>query len=98
MKVFWTPRALADLIAISRFIALDNPRVARQFAAKLKRRAESLRRLPNRGRIVPELGRADIRELVEENYRIAYRVKKSTLEILMITEGHRLLQHEEFGE
>jgi len=93
MKVLWTPRAIADLKAISRFIAKDNPHVARIFAGKLKRRAESLCRLPMRGRVVPELGRDNIREIIERNYRIAYRIGKDSITILTIFEGHKLLQH-----
>ena len=91
MKVFWTPRAIGDLKEVSRFIGKDNPHVARLFADKLKRRAESLSRFPKRGRIVSELGREDIREVIAGNYRIAYRVKKNSLDILTIFEGHRLI-------
>ncbi len=92
MKVFWSPRAVEDLKEIARFIGKDNPRVARLFADKLKRRAESLSRFPKRGRIVPELGRDDIREIIEGNYRIAYRVRKDSADILTIFEAHRLLR------
>jgi len=98
MRVIWPPRAIEDLKTISRFIAVDNPQAARRFAAKLKRRAESLCRFPNRGRMVPEIGREDVREIIEGNYRIVYRVKKDRLDILTIFEGHKPLQSADPGK
>ncbi len=91
MKVRWTSRAVKDLKSIARYIAKDDPTAARRFADKLKRRAESVGRFPNRGRIAPELGRDDVRELIEGNYRIIYRVQKSAVEILTLFEGHKQL-------
>ena len=98
MKVLWTPGAIEDLKAIARFISTDNPQAARRFADKLKRRAESLCRFPNRGGIVLEIGRDDVRELVEGNYRIVYRVRKDAVHLLTIFEGHKLLQPTKFNE
>lgn len=89
MKVRWTPRAVEDLKTISRFIATDIPAVARVFAARLKSRAESACRFPNRGRMMPELGRKDVRELLEGNYRIVYRVLDDAVDILTLFEGHK---------
>ncbi len=91
MKVRWTPRAVEDLKSIARFIGLDNPAASRRFADKLKRRAESVRRFPNRGRVVSEFDREDVRELIEGNYRIVYRVKKDAISILSLFEGHKQL-------
>lgn len=98
MKVFWTPRAIEDLKLISRFIEMDNPQAARRFSDKLKRRTESLFRFPRRGRIVPEVGRDDVREIIEGNYRIAYRVKKNSVDILTLFEGHRFFQNIDSNE
>ena len=92
MKVRWTPPAVEDLKSISRYIAKDNPAAARRFADKLKRRAESAGRFPKRGRIVPELARDDLRELIEGNYRIVYRVTQDSVEILTLFEGHKQLE------
>jgi len=90
MKVRWTPRAVEDLKTISRYIGRNDPAAARQFADKLQRRAESVRRFPNRGRTPPEVDSEDIRELIEGNYRIVYRVLKDAVHILTLFEGYRL--------
>lgn len=92
MKVRWTPRAAEDLVAIASYIAEDNPTVARTYAAKLKAIAESVARFPNRGRMMPEVGRADVRELLEGNYRIVYRVLDDRCDILTILEGRKLFE------
>jgi len=92
MRVLWTPRALEDLKSIARHIAGDDPAAARRFAHRLKERAESVATFPRRGRIVPEFGRADIRELIEGNYRIVYRVLEDEIHLLTIFEAHKLLQ------
>lgn len=91
MNVVWTPGAVQALRDVARYIGRDDPAVARRFAAKLRRRADSLARFPKRGRVIPEYGRDDLRELIEGNYRIAYRIRGKSVEILSITEGHRLL-------
>ncbi len=48
--------------------------------------------MPRAGRIVPELGREDIREVLEGTYRIVYQIKGSTIDVLVVFEGHRLLR------
>jgi plasmid stabilization system protein ParE len=90
MKVRWTPRAAEDLVAIARYIAEDNPTAARTHAARLKAIAESVAHFPNRGRVMPEVGRPDVRELLEGNYRIVYRVFGDRCDILTLFEGHKL--------
>jgi toxin ParE1/3/4 len=92
MKVFWIPRAVEDLKEVARYIGKDNPRTARLFADRLKRRAESLVRFPKRGKIVPEFSRDELREIIQGNYRIVYRLRENALDILAIFEAHRLLQ------
>jgi len=44
--------------------------------------------------VVPELSFEQIRELIYKNYRIVYLVKKNSIEVLTIFEGHQLLDKE----
>ena len=44
------------------------------------------------GRIVPELGIAEIREIVYRNFRIIYRLKENILEIARIIHGSHNLR------
>lgn len=50
--VIYSEKALADLHETTKFIAADGAEVAAKFANRLVDLAESLRRLPERGRAV----------------------------------------------
>jgi addiction module RelE/StbE family toxin len=90
MKIMWTNEALARLRDIKRYIAQNNPDRATLFIQKIIDRTEILITSPQIGRIVPEISRPDIRELIFKNYRIVYRIKNDFIEILTVFEGHRL--------
>ena len=95
MRLFWTETAKQDLRTIRRYIAIDNPTAAKRWVDRLRTRARKALLAPFTGRIVPELLRDDIRELIEGNYRIVYQVFEDRLVVLTVFEGHRLLPREE---
>ncbi len=95
MKIFWTKEALLRLQEIEDYISKDNPVVAIEFVDKLISIAETIIDNPEKGRIVPELSLENIRELLHRNYRIVYLVKKNSIDILTVFEGHQLLKREE---
>jgi plasmid stabilization system protein ParE len=73
-KVILTPQSIVDLEEIISFIASDNPNRAGTFGHELIDRALSVTELPERGRVVPEIGDAAVREIVHGNYRIIYEI------------------------
>ncbi|MBN2356679.1 type II toxin-antitoxin system RelE/ParE family toxin [candidate division KSB1 bacterium] len=91
MKIMWTDEALARLREIRRYIAQNNPERATLFIQKIIDRTEILINSPQIGRMVPEISRPDIRELIYKNFRIVYRIKNDSIEILTVFEGHMLL-------
>jgi toxin ParE1/3/4 len=96
MKLIWTQEALEKLTEIEAFIATDNPVRTITFVDALIGHAEKM--LPGKpllGRIVPEIAHPEIRELLFKKYRIVYRIKTKTVEILTVFEGHRLLSLDE---
>ncbi len=95
MKIFWTKEALLRLQEIEEYISKDNPIVAVEFVDKIISVAETIIINPGKGRIVPELSLENIRELIHKNYRIVYLVKKNSVDILTVFEGHQLLKEEE---
>jgi addiction module RelE/StbE family toxin len=97
MKIFWTREALARLREINSYISKDNPEASEVFVNDLVSAAESLAQYPERGRVVPELTIETIRELIYKNYRIVYLIKKKSIEILTVFEGHRLLKRKEIS-
>jgi toxin ParE1/3/4 len=98
MKILWTRESLDRLTEIEEFIAKDNAARAVKFVDDIIAHAESvLTGEPRIGRIVPEISNPAIRELLFRKYRIVYRVNKSSVEILTVFEGHRLLRVGETG-
>ncbi len=90
-EVRWTPQAAADLDAIADFIARDSQYYARLFVLDVILAVERLNQFRELGRIVPETNNPTIRELILGNYRIVYRLRSDTAEILTIYHGSRLL-------
>ena len=84
MKIIWSPLAIEQVQDIASYIALDKPIVAVQWAEKIFNSVDLLSEQPNSGRVVPEISRKEIRELVLENYRLIYKVKTNKILILAV--------------
>jgi addiction module RelE/StbE family toxin len=95
MKLVWTKEALLRLLEIEEYISRDNPVAAVDFIDKLISLTETLVDNPKKGRVVPELSLENIRELLFRNYRTVYLVKKRSVEVLTVFEGHQLLKKDE---
>lgn len=65
---------------------------AKRFIAKLINRVDQLIEFPESGRVVPEKNSPDIRELIEGNYRIFYRLQRETITILRIHNSARKIK------
>ena len=87
MKVVWNGDALDDLESIRAWIARERPWAAQYVLQDLVGRIVTLQTFPALGRIVPEYGRADLRELVIRPYRVVYRLDKSRISILRVWDG-----------
>lgn len=98
MKVVWTERAAASLEEIGSYIATDDPVAARRWLTRLMKRAELAGTLPLAGRVVPEIGRDDVREVFVRRYRIVYQVLADTVAILTVFEGSRLLRDSDLDD
>ena len=90
-QVRWTPQASDDLDAIAEFIAADSPHFAALFVIGVLESVERLVDFPQYGRVVPEIGDAAVREIILGNYRLIYRLRGGTAEILTVYHGARLL-------
>ena len=95
MRVVWTRQAFQRLAEIEDFIARENPRAVEKNTERRIARTGSLAVHPQLGRVVPEVPGGNLRELVEGNYRIVYRVRGDILEVLTVFEGHHLLPKED---
>ncbi len=87
--VRWTAPARADLKKIFAYIAEDSKYYARRVVQNIVEKTEALSDLPEIGRVVPEIGQENIRELMVYSYRLVYEIKNPDVEILAIIHGKR---------
>lgn len=73
-KIVWTDLSVFDLKEIFDYISKDSKRYAANQVRRIKARTLILKTNPMTGRVVPEIEINEIRELIEGNYRIVYRV------------------------
>jgi toxin ParE1/3/4 len=95
-KIYWTRQSREDLRAIRDFIARDAPKTAAAYVRRLRHSVERLRQLPHSGQVVPELQREELREVLQGNYRIIYRVGDRRVDVLTVYHAARLLDESNF--
>ncbi len=90
VKIVWTDLSVFELKEIFDYVSFDSKRHAKNQVERIKSKTLILKSMPDVGRIVPELENSEIRELLEGNYRIVYRIKtKNLIEILTVHHSSR---------
>jgi len=89
-KVRWSQEAVERLKEQGQYVAFHNPKAAKALLRRLRKRVQELKEFPLMGRVVPELEREDIREVVEKRHRIVYQITEDYIEILTIFETRQL--------
>ncbi len=95
MKIIWSPLAVDRASEIAEYIAQDNPTAAENWVNAVFAHVEQLKKLPESGRIVPEINNNFFRELMYGNYRIIYRIEGNRVSILTIRHGKQILPVDE---
>ncbi len=87
MNIIWSPLVAVEQVRdIASYIALDKPSAAEQWAEEIFNSVARLSEFPDSGRVVPEINRSEIREIIKGNYRVVYKVKpKGLLYVLCVT-------------
>lgn len=98
MKLIWTELAVEKLEEFADYIALDKPLAALMWVEGIQRSVIKLTNFPQLGREVPEIRRSDIREIIDENYRIIYRVETERISILTIRHSKQLLNQKDIAK
>lgn len=88
-RVVWTESAWQELECAAHFIARDSPTYAAALVSEARSAARSLRLFPRKGRIVPEIGDENIRELIVKSYRLIYEFEEGRATILAFLHGSR---------
>ncbi|WP_188933861.1 type II toxin-antitoxin system RelE/ParE family toxin [Puia dinghuensis] len=71
-KVVWSPRAIKDITEIAEYIAKDSLQYAKAQVRLFLEEGEGLQHHPFRGRVVPEIGLTNIRQVLCGLQRFAF--------------------------
>ncbi len=90
VRINWTLQAKCDLKNIADYISNDSVRYAKLQVVKIRTKTTILKSHDKIGKIVPEIDKQNIRELIEGNYRIIYKiVSENQIDILTIHHASR---------
>ena len=92
VAIIWTEYALEDLKLIHEYISKDSKVYADRQVEKIIKRVDQVSNFPKSGRIVPEFSTESLRELIEGNYRIIYRISSDKIAIVRIHHAARQLK------
>ena len=90
----WSPRAKSRLLGCMRYIAEESqdwPTVI-NWRDRVYAAVEQLTDFHESGSFVRELNRADIRQVIVGDYRVIYRVKRKTPEVISVRHCRFLIQ------
>lgn len=90
VQINWTNQAKEDLKSIAEYISIDSIRYAKLQIKKIRERTQVLKSFQKSGRVVLEIGDENIRELIEGQFRIIYKVcSASKIDILTVYHSAR---------
>ena len=93
VEVRWAPQAIDDINNIAEYIAKDSIKYAKIQSERFFEATEILLTRPSVGRIVPEVNKPNIRELILGNYRIIYKIiSTNRIDILTIHHSARRIK------
>lgn len=95
MKIIWSPLAVDQARDIASYIAMDKPAVAEQWIDVIFDSVARLTDFPNSGRVVPEIKRNNIREIVQGNYRVIYKIEETRILVLLVKSYRQKLEQNE---
>jgi plasmid stabilization system protein ParE len=98
VKIVWSPLAIDRAYEAAAYIAGDNPAAALRWLDGLFKVTDRLSTFPESGRVVPEIGLPEFREVVyRPAYRVIYRIEKGHVSILTVRNFAQLLDVSELA-
>lgn len=88
-KVLWTKPAFQDLQSIKDYISRDSVYYSEKFTTDIIMATERLSQFPQSGRMAPEIGEENTREIIYGSYRIMYQIRREAIYITQVTHGKR---------
>lgn len=92
VRIRFTKQSLFDLKEIYDYISYDSKKYAQYQILKIRNRTKILKEQIYSGKIVEEYNDENIREIIEGNYRIIYKIlSNERIDIITIHHGARSL-------
>jgi toxin ParE1/3/4 len=92
-RISFAASAVNDLEGIRAwYIELEVPEVGERLLQEVIAAVERLADFPESGRVVPEFGLAQLREVIHPPFRIVYRVDKARVRIVRVWRSERLMR------
>ncbi len=89
-RITFAVSAVQDLEAIRTWYAEQQiPEVGERLVEEIFSAVERLASFPERGRIVPEFGNVNLREIIHPPFRIVYRIDKRCVRIVRVWRSER---------
>ena len=84
VEIIWAEQAIEDWESIAQFHSATSIKYMTLILQEIERGVSRLARFPFSGRVVPEINNLNIREIVQNRYRVLYEVRDDALIILTI--------------
>jgi plasmid stabilization system protein ParE len=92
-RISFAASAVADLEQIRTWYAGQQvPEVGDRLLREIVARVERLAEYPESGRIVPEFGLPQLREIIHPPFRIVYRLDEERVRVVRVWRSERLLE------
>jgi toxin ParE1/3/4 len=93
--IFWSIPARDDLKGIHNYIARDSNHYAKRVTQDIREKAKLLRDFPQLGKMVPEIGEEDVREINLYSYRIMYETMPNMIYVHAVIHMRRHFKPED---
>ena len=81
-KITWSPTAIRHFSSWIQYVAQHSIKSAEKERVKLLKSVSQLQAFPESGRMVPEFGNPNLREIIQKPIRIIYSLKSKEIRLL----------------
>jgi len=93
VKIFVANSAYSDLEDIKEYYEKEGvARIGKQFVTAIIEHTQTLADNPDIGRVVPEFGEEQIRELIHSPFRVVYLREANSIHIIRVWRSERMLR------
>jgi len=95
LKIIWSPLAVDQARDIAAYITLDKPSAAERWVEGIFDSVDRWIDFSQSGRVVSEIKRNDIREIVQGSYRVVYKIQETQILVLLVKNYRQKMKENE---